>query len=475
MIKNEKQYKMTKSYFNNFKQTIQSLEKKENTPLIQLEKDSLQSQISDLQREIDEYDDLKSGMIPIFELNSIDQLPKTLIKARIALGLSQKKLADLIDVQEQQIQRYESVDYETASIARIKSIAKVLNLEIEKNMPFINQEFSKKQFFKKIKELGLGQKFVTKYLLPAHLSARFDDPNVFPDLLGYQAAACIGRIFNFNPSNFFKAETLALNMNHELQVKFKIPKNVNQLQLNTHTTYARYISLLVLQATKHITSRKVPDNPSQVHKEILEEYNVVNLETLLCYIWSCGIPVLVLDSAAFHAACFRNESKSVIVLAQKTTSEARWMFNLLHEFYHATQDTEQIVEDKNNLYNVNNNDEEERIANQFASIVLLGNDLQNIIELCMDRADWNIAMLKNHVKEIAIEKNVRSDVLANCIAFRLASEQDANWWAVAESFQNPISNGHHIVQHILRKNINFNALSVADVELVKNIIDVGDV
>ena len=132
MIKNERQYKITRSHLNKFKKAYLDLENKDTTQLIELEKNALQSQITDLKRGIDEYDDLKSGMIPVFELNFIDQLPKTLIKARISLGLSQKKLGELVGLQEQQIQRYESTDYEAASISRIKEISRILNLEIEK-------------------------------------------------------------------------------------------------------------------------------------------------------------------------------------------------------------------------------------------------------------------------------------------------------------------------------------------------------
>ena len=143
MIKNERQYKITKSHLDKFKETLLNLEKKDTTPLTELEKSAIQSQMTDLKQEIDEYDDLKSGMVPVFGLNSIDQLPKTLIKARISLGLSQKKLGELIGLAEQQIQRYESTDYETANIARIKEIASALNLEIAKNMSFPAENFTK--------------------------------------------------------------------------------------------------------------------------------------------------------------------------------------------------------------------------------------------------------------------------------------------------------------------------------------------
>jgi HTH-type transcriptional regulator / antitoxin HipB len=50
-----------------------------------------------------------------FVLGSLNDLPTTLIKARIAAGLTQKDLADKIGVREQQIQRYEANHYNSAS------------------------------------------------------------------------------------------------------------------------------------------------------------------------------------------------------------------------------------------------------------------------------------------------------------------------------------------------------------------------
>ena len=471
MIKNERQYKITKSYLDKFKETLLNLEKKDVTSLIELEKNAIQSQITDLKREIDEYNDLKSGMVPVFELNSIDQLPKTLIKARISLGLSQKKLGELIGLHEQQIQRYESTDYETASIAKIKEIAKALNLEIEKNIPLPTKNFTKTQFFKKVEEMGLDREFVVKRLLPASLSARFEDPDVSPELLGYQAASHIGRIFDVNPAQIFSHEPLVLNTSPLSQVRFKLPKNVNSTKLNAYTVYARYISLLVSQATKHISPKKIPDDPFVVRNEILEKYGEINFETLLHYVWSLGIPVLTLDPISFHAACFRDEGRSIIVLTQKTSSEARWMFNLLHEFYHASQGTEQIAEQEDELHDT----EEERIASKFADIVLLGQDPHELATLCLDRSDWNIPVLKNQVKKIATEYNVRADVLANYLAFRLSSEQNENWWGTAEYFQKPLPIARNITQNILRENIDFNALTETDLGLLKQVVDIEEV
>lgn len=52
-------------------------------------------------------------------VDSFDELPQALVKARIALRLSQKDLADRPGMKEQQIQRYESTDYQSASMSRL--------------------------------------------------------------------------------------------------------------------------------------------------------------------------------------------------------------------------------------------------------------------------------------------------------------------------------------------------------------------
>lgn len=53
-----------------------------------------------------------------------------IIHARIARGLSQRELANLVGLKEQQIQRYESEKYSSASLNRLREIAKALNLSI---------------------------------------------------------------------------------------------------------------------------------------------------------------------------------------------------------------------------------------------------------------------------------------------------------------------------------------------------------
>ena len=132
MIKNERQYRITKTQATRFAQTLESLARRADEDsgihprIAQAREDALRSQLGDLERELREYESLKAGGFELDELNVFAQLATFLIKARIARGLSQRELADRIGLKEQQIQRYEATDYASASLARIKEVASAL-------------------------------------------------------------------------------------------------------------------------------------------------------------------------------------------------------------------------------------------------------------------------------------------------------------------------------------------------------------
>ena len=136
MIKNERQYRITKNQADRFSQTLDSLrlrseESREGThPLIvKAQEDALRSQLADLEEQLSEYESLKAGKFEFKDLNVVSELPTALIKARIAQGLSQRDLAERLKLKEQQIQRYEATDYASASLARIKEVVNALGLD----------------------------------------------------------------------------------------------------------------------------------------------------------------------------------------------------------------------------------------------------------------------------------------------------------------------------------------------------------
>lgn len=133
MITNDVQYRSTKAHLRKFEDALANLKSaagKEPTKRQRLEMDALNAQAEDLRAEIREYEGLLSGKVSTFEASSLAGLATLLIKARIARGWSQQRLAEQLGVAEQQIQRYEATEYRSASLARICDVASALGVEI---------------------------------------------------------------------------------------------------------------------------------------------------------------------------------------------------------------------------------------------------------------------------------------------------------------------------------------------------------
>lgn len=58
----------------------------------------------------------------------LDNLPNMLIKKRRLNGWTQEQLAEKLGIKEQQVQRYESTKYQSASLRRLIEIAKILEI-----------------------------------------------------------------------------------------------------------------------------------------------------------------------------------------------------------------------------------------------------------------------------------------------------------------------------------------------------------
>ena len=132
MIKNERQYRITKAQASRFRQTLEDLQRRAAEPpdlhrrIARAQEDAVQSQLADLEQELREYESLKAGGFELEELHAIDGVATALIKARIARGLSHKDLAERLGLKEQQIQRYEATDYVSASLGRIRDVANAI-------------------------------------------------------------------------------------------------------------------------------------------------------------------------------------------------------------------------------------------------------------------------------------------------------------------------------------------------------------
>lgn len=139
MITNDVQYRSTKVHLSQFEAALANLVDAagaEPTKLQKLEIDAVTAQADDLRAEVAEYERLSSGEVSTFEAQSLAGLATLLVKARIARGWTQRRLGDELGVAEQQIQRYESTEYRSASLARICDVATALGVEISETARF---------------------------------------------------------------------------------------------------------------------------------------------------------------------------------------------------------------------------------------------------------------------------------------------------------------------------------------------------
>jgi ribosome-binding protein aMBF1 (putative translation factor) len=137
MIKNERQYTITKAQARKFKDAIAAMDvgKAGTHPLlVKAQRGALESQLAELEAQLKEYETLRSGKLKKFRQSHFQNLPLELIRARIARGFTQKDLARKLGLKEQQIQRYEETEYASASLGRVYEVIKALDIEVREEV-----------------------------------------------------------------------------------------------------------------------------------------------------------------------------------------------------------------------------------------------------------------------------------------------------------------------------------------------------
>src|SRR5436309_2113953 len=170
MIKNERQYRITKSEADKFQG---SLEGWDSTPpdgidpvIHAAQKSALESQLQDLQRDVSEYEALRSGRQSVLEVDSFEGFPDALVRARIAGGLSQKDLAERLGLKEQQIQKYEATGYSAASLARMTEVVNALGLRVRKEVFLPATPDTRDALLRGLADIGFDRKFIERRLVP---------------------------------------------------------------------------------------------------------------------------------------------------------------------------------------------------------------------------------------------------------------------------------------------------------------------
>lgn len=446
MITNERQYKITRSEVDRFRKAISDFAKAPERAdvhprLLQAEREAMESQLADLQAEIAEYDRLKSADLSVISINTFDELADGLIKARIAGGLSQKALADRLGLKEQQIQRYEAERYASASYQRMREIADALGVRIKNDilLPVAPNSFG--GLVSKLRQVGLERDFLLSRLLPSPDAARASGEVASHEddyALTSKAGAVLERVFGWTRDNVFGAQALVAPRFAAAEARFKMPANRTRATTSLYAAYANYLAVVALKGARSLPKSEIPTDAAAMHRCILDRYDTVDLRSALHTAWDLGVVVLPLrDRGAFHGACWRYEGRNAVVLKQTSKHEARWLFDLLHELFHAGQrpeaETLEVIE-ADETSSERRNSDEEIAASQFAGEVVLDGKAEILAQACVQAARNSVERLKSVVPTIAAKNRVSVGALANYLAFRL-SWQGVNWWGTAANLQ----------------------------------------
>jgi HTH-type transcriptional regulator/antitoxin HigA len=129
MIKNAKQFGVSKRQIAKLKDALEISMKypaEMDQRIYEAMIAGIESQIQDIQKEIDEYEKLQRDKdIPIGTLENIGEF---LIKARIVSGYTQKELAEKVGIASQAIQQYEAKEYKSINLGTLKKITEALGV-----------------------------------------------------------------------------------------------------------------------------------------------------------------------------------------------------------------------------------------------------------------------------------------------------------------------------------------------------------
>lgn len=463
MIKNERQFRVTQTQASRFEAALAAARTKDvpddTDPVIwKAYIDGMDSQLGTLKRELEEYSLLKSGKVDRIEVASLDEFPLGIIKARIAQGVTHKELADRIGVKPQQIQRWEDSDYETTGFNNFIKIADALGIVVHESISFRHKAQSSPEI---LATCGIDTKFLRRRLVPAAGSE--------PHQILEAASGYLRRIWGLVVSSDGSIDTRAFNCAAAGLVRYKLPKDANPLRVRAYTQYAYHIAERVA-ATIPENSAVVPRDWKQAREAFTGADGTLSLETVLHKAWQMNIAVVPLsDSIRFHGCCWRINNRNVVVLKQSVRAEARWLFDLLHELYHAGEEAGQTFDTVtgDGVDDQRRESAEERAANQFAGDVLLSGAAEDLYQECIAGANGHVANLKRSVRSVAERRRVNLGVLANYVAYSLKEERDIDWWGAASNLQPDSEDAYNIAAAVFKDQFKADKLSEGDRKLVE--------
>ena len=456
MITNERQLQIARGEIARFEAALDGgiVETGIDPAILKAQRQALAAQLDELRQDVRAYLELRSGEVRTFEINSLAELPRVLISCRIASGMTQRELAERLSLKEQQIQRYETQEYQGASFERIADVADAIGIEVPGRLALADAG-STEAVLKRAAVAGVESLFVRRRIAPR------GSPRFVADRLGY--------VFGWKPSAMFSAVPLELPAMAGGSARFKMPKGRNARVVAAYTVYVHRLAQICAQAMPILPVKPIPIEARPMI-ELIRRRGSVNFANALETAWDLGVIVQPLaDSGQFHGACWRIAGTNVVVLKQGERSTARWLVDLLHELFHAgrfPEDPDFEVIEEPETSDTRRDDPEERQATWYASLVATDGRAEELFKSAVESAGGDLRHLKSAVARVATDAGVDAGVLANYAAYRL-SMQDENWWGAAANLQDRSGNPLEMARDTFFRRFDFSALDETALELLQ--------
>jgi Zn-dependent peptidase ImmA (M78 family) len=327
-------------------------------------------------------------------------------------------------------------------------------------------EYDIKKIYQSLQNYGIDKKFIQNIILPAWWNDEIANSKT-----GYlQTVSLISRNLGIDVSELITT-TNSIALKRPANIKFKSPRNVT---INKTDIWPNSLAFKISETIEQIYSiplANISCNALDIRDAIIKLYGRIDLNNMLEYLWSSGIPVL-------HVPLFPKEvnkmdgmavnlnGRPLIILSKKRRHDAWLLFILAHELGHIVNghlsDTDQII------YDVNiqpTEDAEERIdaeekeADDFAVELLNGTKTpfyfsSNIIL----NSTYDLV---NHIRRLSKQLNIEPGIIALNYAYKNKN------YAFAESALNnlaPKADAVKLIKMKMKSNLDLENLSEEDYE-----------
>lgn len=130
MIKTDAQRARTIAQIEGFRRALTQADKEATGKRAAAIRGSYEGMIRQLEDEISEYDQLKSGEFVLPSLKRLDQIAPFIVKLRIAKGVSQTELAARLGISKQVVSRQEEAEYQGVNLPRLQEIVDALGVRV---------------------------------------------------------------------------------------------------------------------------------------------------------------------------------------------------------------------------------------------------------------------------------------------------------------------------------------------------------